>query len=72
MLDIYSLVVFVAALSTWVDAERKHPVSRFLDQLTEPALRPIRRLLPRMAGFDISPFVLILLIQVLRSLLLRL
>jgi YggT family protein len=69
ILDLYSLIVFVAALSTWVDPGRRNVISRGLDAITEPLLRPIRRILPSMAGFDISPFVLILLLQALRGLL---
>ncbi len=35
-------------------------VGHFLHRLTEPALRPIRRVLPRLGGVDISPVVLII------------
>ncbi|MEM5516785.1 YggT family protein [Henriciella sp. AS95] len=34
----------------------------FLQQITEPLCRPIRRMLPRMSGIDLSPLVLILII----------
>ena len=40
-----------------------------LYKLTEPALRPIRRLLPNMGGLDLSPIVLILLLWFIRDLL---
>ncbi|QXM23544.1 YggT family protein [Elioraea tepida] len=35
----------------------------FFERLTEPALRPIRRVLPNLGGIDLSPLVLILLLQ---------
>jgi len=38
-------------------------------RLTEPLLRPIRRILPHLGGIDVSPIILILLIQLLRNLL---
>jgi YggT family protein len=44
----------------------------FLNRITEPALRPIRRLLPNFGGIDISPMVLILLLLFLQQLLSRL
>jgi YggT family protein len=44
-------------------------VNDFLYRLTEPALRPIRRVLPNLGGIDISPVILILLILFVRSLL---
>jgi YggT family protein len=43
-------------------------ISDFLYRLTEPALRPIRSVLPNFGGIDISPIVLILLLQALRML----
>lgn len=38
----------------------------FFERLTEPALRPIRQVLPNLGGIDLSPLVLILLLQALR------
>lgn len=43
-------------------------ISDFLYRITEPALRPIRRVVPNLGGIDISPVVLILLIWFVRSL----
>jgi YggT family protein len=37
-------------------------IADFLYRVTEPALRPIRRLLPNLGGVDLSPLVLLLLI----------
>ena len=44
-------------------------IGDFLYRITEPALRPIRRLLPNLGGVDISPVILILLLQAARMLL---
>ncbi len=41
-----------------------HPVRRSLDQIVEPMLAPIRRLVPPLGGFDFSPIVLLVLIQI--------
>ena len=38
-------------------------IGNVLYRLSEPALRPIRRFLPTMAGFDFSPIVLLLILQ---------
>ena len=46
-------------------------VGDFLYRVTEPALRPIRRVLPSMGGIDLSPVVLILGLYFVRILLLR-
>jgi YggT family protein len=47
-------------------------IGDFLYRLTEPALRPIRNVLPNFGGIDISPLILILIIWVLEMLLARL
>ncbi len=44
-------------------------IGDFLYRITEPALRPIRNLLPNLGGIDISPMILILLLQAARMLL---
>ena len=44
-------------------------IGDFLYRITEPALRPIRNLLPNLGGIDISPIILILILQAARMLL---
>jgi YggT family protein len=46
-----------------------YTLGNIVNQLTEPVLRPIRRILPPMGGLDFSPLVLLLLISFGRSLL---
>jgi YggT family protein len=48
-----------------------HPVRRTLDNLVEPMLAPIRRVVPLIGMFDFSPLVLIILVQILSSALIR-
>ncbi|MBM3633410.1 MAG: YggT family protein [Alphaproteobacteria bacterium] len=47
-------------------------IHTFLFRIVEPALVPIRRLLPQMAGVDLSPVVLILAIYLIQGILLQL
>jgi YggT family protein len=44
-------------------------IAIFLDRVTEPLLRPIRRFLPDLGGIDLSPMVLILVIILIQRLL---
>lgn len=46
-------------------------IQSFLQKLTEPLLRPIRRVLPNLGGFDLSPLVLVLAVILLRDILTR-
>jgi YggT family protein len=69
-LDIYMWIVIAAVILSWLVAfnvvNTRHPfvaaVADFLYRITEPALRPIRNLLPNLGGIDISPIILFLII----------
>ena len=48
-----------------------NPIARFLRQVTEPVLRPIRRLIPtHQTGIDFSPLIAIILIQLIERVIL--
>ena len=55
-------LVVVRAILSWVDTYGASPVARVLSQLTDPLLRPVRRVIPPIGGLDLSPMALILLI----------
>ena len=69
LIDLYSLVVLVTVIISWVQLPPTHSVAIFLRTLTEPVLDPIRRMLPPMGGLDFSPFVLLVALQFIRGLL---
>lgn len=69
-LDLYSLVVFVAVILSWVRLSPDHPVVRFTEKLTEPVLARIRSVLPAFGGMDFSPMVLLFALRMVRRLLL--
>jgi YggT family protein len=59
------LLVVGRALWSWTDPRFSSPVGRFLYQMTEPLLAPIRRVIPQTGAVDISPLVLIVLLTIL-------
>ena len=61
----YLWIIIIRALLSWVNPDPWNPIVRFLHQVTEPVLRPIRRRLP-MTGIDFSPVVVILAIYFLQ------
>ncbi len=68
ILQIYEWVVIIAALISWVNPDPYNPIVRFLYSVTEPAFRPVRRLIGyRLGPIDISPIVVILVIIFARS-----
>lgn len=55
LLMMYFFLIIVAAILSWVGARARHPVVPLVFQLTEPVMRPIRRVIPPIAGIDLSP-----------------
>lgn len=68
-LDVYFWVVVLRVVFSWVNADPSNGLVRAVTALTEPALRPFRRLLPpyRMGGWDLSPLLLCLAIKFIQS-----
>ncbi len=62
-------VVLASVLLSWIDQQQRWPITRFLNSITDPLLSPIRRILPSTGMLDLSPMILLLVIQVLRQVL---
>ena len=77
VISLYIWALIIAVIMTWlvqfnvVNGRNRvvYLIGDFLTRITEPALMPIRRLLPDLGGIDVSPIVLILLLTFGRSLL---
>ena len=69
LIDLYSLIVLVAVVMSWMQLPSSNPIAGFVNAMTEPLLEPIRRALPAMGGLDFSPMVLLIGLRMLRSLL---
>ena len=77
VITLYIYAVILSAVMSWLVAFNVintrnrfvYSVGTFLYRVTEPALRPIRSIIPNLGGIDISPVVLILLLVFARSLL---
>ena len=71
MLLLYSLMLVVYALLSWVMHEEHYPPAvRLLQSMVEPVLSQIRRVIPPIAGIDLSVIAALLIIEMIRSLLL--
>lgn len=65
---IYTFILIVRAIISWVQPNPYNPIVRMLYRLTEPVLQPIRRMLARSIGnmgIDFSPLVAIILLNIL-------
>jgi YggT family protein len=69
--QILVLLVFVSVILSYF-MDPNHPIRRGVDNIVEPMLSPIRRVVPLLGMLDFSPLVLILLIQLVKNLLVSL
>ena len=73
-LQLYIYLLIAAAVLSWLIAfnvvnvrnQFVGMVADFLYRITEPALRPIRNMMPNLGGIDISPVILIFIIIFIR------
>ncbi len=76
IISIYIWLLIANAILSWLVAfnvintnnQFVSSVGLFLHKITEPVLRPIRRIIPNLGGIDVSPIILILLLFFLRDL----
>ena len=68
-LKLYFWGLLIMVISSWLAPQSGNPALLLLRQIMEPVMAPIRKLLPDMGGFDISPIILFLVINVFEILL---
>ena len=68
-----TVAIFVRVILSWVpNLKLPFGLGDFVWNVSEPILGPIRRALPMMGGLDFSPFIALIAIQIVASVLLRL
>jgi YggT family protein len=55
LLMTYFFLIIASAILSWFGSRVKHPVVPLVYQLTEPVLSPLRKIIPPIAGIDLSP-----------------
>ncbi|QHJ01688.1 YggT family protein [Xylophilus rhododendri] len=66
-ISMFTALLVIFAILSWVQPQS--PVMPVIDRICAPLLNPLRRALPQVGGFDFSPLVLLLILQVLGMLL---
>jgi YggT family protein len=75
LIGLYILIIFLAVIASWlvalnvVNARNQfvRACLQLLDALTEPVFRPIRRVIPSVGGFDLSPVVVLIILYTIRA-----
>jgi YggT family protein len=66
-LRIMMFAIIIRAVLSWFDPRGQNPVSRALNEFTEPIIAPIRSIMPRMGMIDLSPMIAIFIIIMLQQ-----
>jgi YggT family protein len=68
VVTVLSFAIIGRALLSWFDPGMQTPVGRFLRDITEPIIAPIRQVVPSLGMFDISPIIALLLLRLIGTL----
>lgn len=60
---LYVLAVMLRLLLQWLRADFYNPVSQFIVKITNPPLRPLRRIIPGLGGIDLASVLLLIALQ---------
>ena len=69
LIYILNFAIIVRSLMSWFNPSPENPIVRFVIEITEPVLAPLRRIVPRIGMIDITPIVAILLLNVILQIL---
>ena len=70
VLDILWYAVIIGVIGSWFIAYSNHPLFSLVDEICDPLYKPIRNILPNMSGIDLSPIVLLVVLNLLQMIIL--
>lgn len=65
ILYIYFFAILVQVIISWVSPGTYNPATALIHHITEPVMRPARKILPPFSGFDLSPILVFIVINLL-------
>lgn len=69
VITFYFYAIIIRTVISWLSPVHHNPLFFVLHQLTEPVLRPFRRMIPLVGGFDISPVIALIALQLVNMIL---
>ncbi|MBL3527493.1 MAG: YggT family protein [gamma proteobacterium endosymbiont of Lamellibrachia anaximandri] len=70
LINIFLFAILIQVILSWINPGAYNPVSALLHSLTDPVMRPARRILPPISGLDLSPMLVMIGLVLLKMLLL--
>ena len=71
LINVYFFAILIQVVISWVNPGTYNPAVSLLYSINEPLLRRARRIIPPVSGFDLSPIVVIILLQLISILLIQ-
>lgn len=71
LFQIYTLMLFIRILSSWIPEAREYRIMQFVGYYTDPYLNIFRRIIPPLGMFDLSPIVAFLCLRFIQGLVLN-
>jgi YggT family protein len=69
LFQVFSVIIIADVIVSYI-LSPYHPIREFLDKIVHPLLAPIQKIIPPIGGFDFSPVILLLIVQLIARLLL--
>ena len=69
LVKLFLYAIFIRVILSWIATGQQNPAIEIIASLTDPIMRPFRRIVPPLGGFDISPLFAMLALGVLMILL---
>jgi YggT family protein len=67
LIQILIFAIFIRAIISWFPIDPRNSLVRVLDDITEPVLAPLRRVLPRLGMIDLTPMVAIIVLLIIQQ-----
>jgi len=69
-INVFLFAILIQVILSWINPGTYNPALSLINSLTEPVLRPARRIIPPISGLDLSPMVVMVGLTLLKMLLL--
>lgn len=63
LVQVLVIAIFLRAIISWFRLAPDNPIQVLLVQVTEPILAPLRKVVPSLGAFDITPWIAMILLQ---------
>ena len=67
LFQLYATALLIRLLLQWVRADFYNPVSQFIVKITNPVVKPLRRLIPGYGGIDLATLLLALVVMAVKT-----